>query len=69
MPVMDGYSATRAIREAEVNTRRHIPIVALTAHALASDEEKCLSVGMDAYLTKPINCKQLVSTVKELVRR
>jgi CheY-like chemotaxis protein len=69
MPVMDGYSATKAIRESEVNTGRHIPIVALTAHALASDEEKCLSVGMDAYLTKPINCKQLVSTVKELVKR
>lgn len=67
MPVMDGYGATRAIRESELNTGRHIPIVALTAHALASDEEKCLAVGMDAYLTKPINCKQLVSTVHKLV--
>lgn len=67
MPVMDGYMATKTIREAEIDTDRHIPIVALTAHALASDEEKCLAVGMDAYLTKPINCKQLVSTVKRLV--
>eukprot|EP00250_Pteridium_aquilinum_P009746 c18902_g2_i1 orf=801-4976(+) len=69
MPVMDGYGATKAIREAEVNTGRHIPIVALTAHALASDEERCLAVGMDAYLTKPINCKQLVSTVHKLVSK
>lgn len=69
MPVMDGYDATKAIREAEMNTGKHIPIVALTAHALASDEEKCLAVGMDAYLTKPINCKQLVSTVQKLVQR
>ncbi|KAG6549329.1 hypothetical protein Mapa_009046 [Marchantia paleacea] len=69
MPVMDGYSATKAIREAEENTSRHIPIVALTAHALASDEERCLSVGMDAYLTKPINCKLMVSTIRDLVSK
>lgn len=69
MPVMDGYSATKAIREAEENTSRHIPIVALTAHALASDEERCLSVGMDAYLTKPINCKLMVSTIQDLVSK
>ncbi|CAM6128302.1 unnamed protein product [Calypogeia fissa] len=67
MPVMDGYNATKAIREAEENTARHIPIVALTAHALASDEERCLSVGMDAYLTKPINCKLMVTTIRRLI--
>ncbi|XP_002983081.2 histidine kinase 1 [Selaginella moellendorffii] len=69
MPVMDGYSATKAIRESEADTDRHIPIVALTAHALTSDEAKCRAVGMDAYLTKPINCKLMVSTIQELVKK
>jgi CheY-like chemotaxis protein len=69
MPVMDGYNATKAIRVAEENTDRHIPIVALTAHALASDEERCLSVGMDAYLTKPIDCKLMVRTIRGLLSK
>ncbi|KAJ7564796.1 hypothetical protein O6H91_02G033800 [Diphasiastrum complanatum] len=69
MPVMDGYNATKAIRKAEVNTSRHIPIVALTAHALACDEEKCLAAGMDAYLTKPINYKLMIKTLQDLVAK
>ncbi|KAK6127579.1 hypothetical protein DH2020_038669 [Rehmannia glutinosa] len=51
MPKMDGYEATKAIRRSESGTDLHIPIVALTAHAMSSDEAKCLQVGMDAYLT------------------
>ncbi|CAM8909503.1 unnamed protein product [Rhodiola kirilowii] len=69
MPKMDGYEATKAIRESEINTGKHIPIVALTAHAMSSDEAKCLEVGMDAYLTKPIDCKLMVSTIISLTKK
>ncbi|MED6108456.1 Histidine kinase 1 [Stylosanthes scabra] len=69
MPKMDGYEATKAIRKSEVGTGLHIPIVALTAHAMSCDEAKCLEVGMDAYLTKPIDFKQMVSTILSLTKR
>ncbi|TKY70318.1 Histidine kinase 1 [Spatholobus suberectus] len=69
MPKMDGYEATKAIRKSEVGTGLHIPIVALTAHAMSCDEAKCLEVGMDAYLTKPIDFKMMVSTILSLTKR
>ncbi|KAJ4843313.1 Histidine kinase 1 [Turnera subulata] len=69
MPKMDGYEATKAIRKAEAGTGMHIPIVALTAHAMSSDEAKCLEVGMDAYLTKPIDYKLMVSTILSFTKR
>ncbi|XP_073155766.1 histidine kinase 1 isoform X2 [Henckelia pumila] len=69
MPKMDGYEATKAIRRLESGTSWHVPIVALTAHAMSSDEAKCLEVGMDAYLTKPIDCKLMVSTIRFLTKR
>jgi two-component system, sensor histidine kinase SagS len=53
MPEMDGYQATRQIRQ--INKWRNIPVVAMTAHALAGDKEKCLDAGMDDYLTKPVD--------------
>ena len=53
MPEMDGFDATRAIREIEKTTGNHIPIIALTANAMAEDREKCLESGMDDYLAKP----------------
>jgi signal transduction histidine kinase/CheY-like chemotaxis protein len=59
MPEMDGFSATREIRNAEKQTARHMPIIALTAHAMKGDEEACLEAGMDAYLSKPVNGKRL----------
>ncbi|XP_073280356.1 histidine kinase 1-like isoform X2 [Primulina huaijiensis] len=69
MPKMDGYEATKAIRRLESSTGWHVPIVALTAHAMSSDEAKCLEVGMDAYLTKPIDRKLMVSTILFLTKR
>lgn len=67
MPQMDGYDATKAIRRLEMGTGSHLPILALTAHAMVEDEQKCLAAGMDSYLTKPIVTKLLVSTIKKVI--
>ncbi len=63
MPQMSGLEATAAIREGERRTGRHIPIVALTAHALQGDRERCLEAGMDAYVAKPLGPQELLDTV------
>jgi len=55
MPIKDGLTAAREIREHEVETGKHIPIIAMTAHAIKGDKERCLESGMDAYLTKPVS--------------
>ena len=68
MPRMDGYSATKGIRSGEQASGLHTPIIALTAHAMASDEERCLASGMDAYLTKPANKGLLVATIKKCMQ-
>jgi CheY-like chemotaxis protein len=67
MPEMDGLQATVAIRERERSTGRHTPIVAMTAHALKSDEGRCLSAGMDAFISKPIRTNELFATIEKLL--
>jgi len=67
MPEMDGLEATAAIRQRERSSGRHTPIVAMTAHALNSDEERCLSAGIDAYISKPIRTNELFATIERLL--
>ena len=64
MPSMSGLEATQAIRAYETTDGGHVPIIALTAHAMAGDRERCLASGMDAYLSKPIDVTQLIRTVE-----
>jgi len=65
MPDLDGFQATAAIRDREKTSGGHLPIVALTAHALKGDKERCLANGMDAYLSKPIRAKDLDRALAE----
>jgi CheY-like chemotaxis protein len=64
MPEMDGLQATAMIRERERATGRHIPVIAMTAHALKSDRERCLAAGMDGYIPKPIHPDVLFNTIE-----
>jgi signal transduction histidine kinase/DNA-binding response OmpR family regulator len=66
MPVMDGFQATAAIREKEKISGGHIPIFAMTAHAMAGYRERCLAAGMDNYVTKPIRPEVLMQALAEL---
>lgn len=67
MPVMDGFEATKAIREMERGSSRRTPIIALTAHALPSDRQRCIESGMDDYLSKPVTADQLAAVLSRWV--
>ena len=65
LPVMDGWEATRTLKADDAT--RGIPVIALTAHAMASDREKALDAGCDAYETKPVELKRLLETMEKLL--
>ena len=67
MPEMGGYEATAAIREKEKTTGNHLPVIAMTAHAMKGDRERCLAAGMDGYVSKPIQVEDLFSAIETAV--
>ena len=67
MPELDGLETTSAIRKRERSTGGHIPIVALTAHVVKGDAERCLAAGMDAYLAKPLRGRDLFAAIESVL--
>ncbi|HEY0563991.1 MAG TPA: ATP-binding protein, partial [Terriglobales bacterium] len=67
MPEMDGFEATRRIRARDAASKRHTPIIAITAHAMKGDRERCLRAGMDSYVSKPLNLQQLHEVIHTVV--
>jgi CheY-like chemotaxis protein len=66
MPEMDGFEATAAIREREQSTGSRVPIVALTAHAMEGDRQRCLDADMDGYVSKPIDPGELFAVIDQV---
>ena len=66
MPIMDGHEATIAIREREKLSGNHQPIIAMTAHAMKGDKEKCLAVGMDGYISKPFKVDEVFQEIRRV---
>jgi CheY-like chemotaxis protein len=66
MPEMDGFATASAIRQNEKGSGKHIPIIATTAHAMVGDRERCLAAGMDGYISKPVNARDLLKLVDSL---
>jgi CheY-like chemotaxis protein len=69
MPVMDGLTATAELRAREAGTGGHVPVIAMTAHAMKGDRERCLEAGMDEYVAKPIDTDELFAVVETVVAR
>jgi two-component system, sensor histidine kinase and response regulator len=69
MPDMDGFETTKAIRAQERVSKKHLPIVAMTAHAMIGDRERCLAAGMDSYVTKPVDAAKLLTAIADAVPR
>ncbi len=67
MPHMDGFEATAAIRRMEEATGAHIPIIAMTAHAMVGDRQRCLEAGMDGYISKPVHPHELFETIEAVL--
>jgi CheY-like chemotaxis protein len=67
MPELDGFEATKRIREKEKMSGNHVPIIALTALAMQGDQERCLASGMDGYVTKPVKLEELFSVIEKVV--
>jgi two-component system, sensor histidine kinase and response regulator len=67
MAEMDGFEATAIIREQEKTSGRHTPIIAMTAHAMVGDRERCLAAGMDDYVSKPINAADLFAAIQRVM--
>jgi two-component system sensor histidine kinase/response regulator len=67
MPTMDGWEATAAIREKEKSSGGHIPNIAMTAHSLKGDEERCIAAGMNGYASKPIRTTESFATIERLL--
>jgi CheY-like chemotaxis protein len=65
MPEMDGCTATRIIREREARTGKHLPIIAMTAHAMQNDRDLCIAAGMDDYISKPLNSRRLFELIDQ----
>jgi len=65
MPDLDGFETTKAIRAQEQISRKHLPIVAMTAHAMSGDRERCLAAGMDSYVTKPVDATKLFTAIAD----
>jgi len=68
MPKVDGFEATRQIRKMEEISGIRIPIIAMTAHAMKGDKEKCLESGMDYYITKPVDSKELIELIQKIIK-
>jgi CheY-like chemotaxis protein len=66
MPEMDGFEATAAIRGRERETGNHLPIIAMTAHAMPGDRERCIAAGMDSYIAKPLKAAELIELLEKL---